>query len=106
MHASIHACVTAIRSKYLWSLRFHAVLVGKLYLAHGDTRQDSELEKGLDSAKEVDDNKVEDQVAEEEVGKGTLLRDVLELGTVLGVDLDAQTNCTIINKKNCIPSRD
>ncbi len=45
----------------------------KIIPAHGDTRQDSELEDGLGSAKEVDDNKVEDEVAEEEVGKGTLL---------------------------------
>ncbi len=78
----------------------------KIIPAHDDTGQDSELVEGLGSAKEVDDDKVEDQVAEEEVGKGTLLRDVLELSTVLGVDLDAQTDCTKINQKKCTPSRD
>ncbi len=62
--------------------------------------------EGLDSAKEVDDDKVENEMAEEEVGKGTLLRDVLELGAVLGVDLDAQTNCTKINQIKCTLSRD
>ncbi len=43
---------------------------------------------------EVDDDQVQDEVAEEEVGEGTLVRDVCELELVFRINLDAEADCS------------
>jgi hypothetical protein len=53
-------------------------------------RQVEALPRRTNLAKEVDHHNVEDNVAEDKVGKRPLRRDVLELAAVLGVDLGAK----------------
>ncbi len=38
---------------------------------------------------------MEDEVAEEEVSEGTLVRDVCELELVFGINLDAEADCSV-----------
>lgn len=52
-----------------------------------------------DSADEVHHNQVEDRVSEEEVSKRSFWGDGEEISFVLGVDLDAKTNCEGIRTK-------